>query len=60
MFVTTSVTPASPQQKLPDDRELLNSIRSISRGLEQAKRGEGRGMQEFLKALAKEHGISLK
>ena len=47
-------------QKLLDDRELLDSIRSISRGLEQAKRGEGRAIREFLEALAKEHGISLK
>ena len=43
-----------------DDRELLDSIRSIGRGLEQAKRGEGRAMREFLEALAKEHGVSLK
>ena len=54
------VQSAEAYQELLDDRELLNSIRSISRGLEQAKRGEGRGMQEFLKTLAKERGISLK
>jgi PHD/YefM family antitoxin component YafN of YafNO toxin-antitoxin module len=54
------VQSAEAYQKLLDDRELLNSIRSISRGLEQAKRREGRGMQEFLKAPAKEHRISLK
>jgi PHD/YefM family antitoxin component YafN of YafNO toxin-antitoxin module len=47
-------------QKLLDDRELLESIRGISRGLEQAKRGEGRQMREFLEELAKEHGISVK
>ena len=54
------VQSAEAYQKLLDDRELLDSIRSISRGLEQANRGEGRGMREFLKALAKEHRISLK
>ena len=51
---------AEAYQKLLDDRELLDSIRGISRGLEQAKRGEGRPMREFLEALAKGHGISLK
>ena len=54
------VQSAEGYQKLLDDRELLDSIRSISRGLEQAKRGEGRAMREFLEVLAKEHGISLK
>ena len=54
------VQSAAAYQKLLDDRELLDSIRGISRGLEQAKRGEGRPMREFLEALAKGHGISLK
>ena len=54
------VQSAHAYQKLLDERELLASIRSISRGLEQAKRGEGRVMREFLQELAKEHGISLK
>jgi PHD/YefM family antitoxin component YafN of YafNO toxin-antitoxin module len=54
------VQSAEAYQKLLDDRELLDSIRDISRGLEQAKRGEGRSMREFLEALAKEHDISLK
>ena len=54
------VQSAEAYQKLLDDRELLDSIRGISRGLEQAKRGEGRPMREFLEALAKGHGISLK
>lgn len=51
---------AESYQKLLRDRELLESIRSISRGLEQAKRGEGRPMRQFLEELAKEHGIPLK
>jgi len=54
------VQSAEAYQKLLDDRQLLDSIRSVSRGLEQAKRGEGRVMREFLATLAKEHGISLK
>jgi PHD/YefM family antitoxin component YafN of YafNO toxin-antitoxin module len=54
------VQSAEAYQKLLDDRELLDSILGISRGLEQAKRGEGRAMREFLEALAKEHGVSLK
>jgi len=53
------VQSAEAYQKLLDDRELLDSIRSISRGLAQAKRGEGRVMREFLEALAKEQGVSL-
>jgi len=51
---------AQAYQKLLHDQELLESLRGISRGLEQAKRGEGRPMREFLEALAGEHGISLK
>jgi PHD/YefM family antitoxin component YafN of YafNO toxin-antitoxin module len=47
-------------QELLDDRATLDSIRGISRGLEQAKRGEGRAMRKFLESLAGEHGISLK
>ena len=54
------VQSAEAYQKLLDDRELLDNIRSIGRGLEQAKRGEGRAMREFLETLAAEHGISLK
>ncbi len=51
---------AEAYQKLLDDQEFLENIRSVSRGLEQAKRGEGQPIREFLKALAKEHGIPLK
>lgn len=54
------VQSAEAYQKLLDDQELLESIRGISRGLEQAKRGEGRPMRDFLESLAKEHGIKLK
>jgi len=51
---------AEAYQKLLEDQELLASIRGISRGLEQAKRGEGRPMREFLEEFANGRGISLK
>ena len=54
------VQSAEAYQKLLDNQELLESIRGINRGLEQAKRGEGRPLREFIEALAREHGISLK
>jgi PHD/YefM family antitoxin component YafN of YafNO toxin-antitoxin module len=56
------VQSAEAYQKLLEDRDLLEreSIRGIARGLEQAKRKEGRPMRDFLKALASEHGLSLK
>jgi PHD/YefM family antitoxin component YafN of YafNO toxin-antitoxin module len=55
------VQSAKAYQKLLDQQqELLETVKGISRGLDQAKRGEGRPMREFLQALAKEHGIALK
>jgi PHD/YefM family antitoxin component YafN of YafNO toxin-antitoxin module len=54
------VQSAEAYQKFLDDLDLLDRIRGISRGLEQAKRGEGRPMRGFLDTLAKEHGIPLK
>jgi len=51
---------AEAYQKLIEDQQILESIRSIGRGLEQAKRGQGRPMREFLESLANEHGFSLK
>jgi len=50
---------AEAYQKLLDDQQLLESIRSIGRSLEQAKRGEGRPMRDLLQTLAHEHGFSL-
>ena len=47
------VQSAEAYQKLVDDQELLESLRSVSRGLEQAKRGEGLPMREFLEGLGK-------
>jgi len=54
------VQSAQAYQKLLDDQELLHTLRIIQKGLEQAKRGEGRPMRTFLKEFAKEHGFSLK
>jgi prevent-host-death family protein len=54
------VQSAEAYQKLLDDQELPDSIRSMSRGLEQAKRGDGRPMSEFLEELAREYNIPLK
>lgn len=51
---------ADAYQKLLDDRQLLETIRGIGRGLEQARRGEGRPMRALLEELVGEHGIALK
>ena len=51
---------AESDQSLLRDRELQERLRSISRGLDQANRGEGRPMRQFVEELAQEHGISLK
>ncbi|HZK81191.1 MAG TPA: hypothetical protein VFC46_09000 [Humisphaera sp.] len=39
--------------------ELSETLAGIRRGLEQAHRGEGRIMREFLQELADKHGFSL-
>ena len=54
------VQSADAYQKLLDDQEVLESIRRISRGIEQAKRGEARPMRDFVDALAEEYGTRLK
>jgi len=54
------VQSAEGYQKLLDDQQLLETIRGIGRGLEQAKRGEGRPMRALLEEIAREHGIALK
>ncbi|MCC6537188.1 MAG: hypothetical protein IT162_06535 [Bryobacterales bacterium] len=43
-----------------DNHELAECLCSVQRGLEQAQRGEGRPMREFLESLAAEYGISLR
>ena len=54
------VQSAKAYQELLSDQELLETIRAISRGLQQARRGEGRPIRQFLQELAKEHRVSLK
>jgi PHD/YefM family antitoxin component YafN of YafNO toxin-antitoxin module len=54
------VQSAKAYQKLLEDKELLDGLRRISRGLEQTRRGEGRPMRAFLEELAKKHSISLR
>ncbi len=54
------VQSAEAYQKLLESHELLERLRGISRGLDQAKRGEGRPLRSLLHELAKEHGLSLK
>jgi prevent-host-death family protein len=54
------VQSAEAYQKLLDDQQLLETIRGIGRGLEQAKRGEGRPLRALLEELAGERGIDLK
>lgn len=54
------VQSAEAYQRLLDDQELLEGLRRVSRGLEEAKRGEGQPMREVLSKLAVEHGILLK
>lgn len=54
------VQSAAACQSLLEDEEILDSLRSVSRGLEQAKRGEGQPMREFLESLGAEFGNALK
>jgi len=54
------VQSAEAYQKLLDDQQLLETIRGIGRGLEQAKRGEGRPLRALLEELAGERGIDIK
>ena len=51
---------AAAYQKLLDGQQFLETIRGISRGLEQANRGEGQSIRNLIEGLAGEHGISLK
>ncbi len=54
------VQSAAAYQKLVEDQQLLETIRGISRGLEQANRGEGRPMRALLEEIASQHEIRLK
>ena len=54
------VQSAAAYQSLLDDREFVETIRGIGRGLEEAKRGKGRPMLALLEEIADKHGIALK
>lgn len=54
------VQSAEAYQKLLSDQQLLEVLRGIGRGIEQARRGEGRPMRALLQELALQRGISLK
>ena|SRR5579872_3229629 len=51
---------AKAYQKLIKNQDLLDSLRGISRGLEQANRNEGRAMRRVIEELARKRGVSLK
>ena len=53
------VQSAAGYQKLLAAAELAEALAGIRRGLDQAKRGEGRPVREFLKELADKHGVVL-
>jgi prevent-host-death family protein len=53
------VQSADGYQRLVEQAELSKTLAGIRRGLDQAKRGEGRPMREFLKELAARHGFAL-
>ncbi|HEX4796390.1 MAG TPA: type II toxin-antitoxin system Phd/YefM family antitoxin [Humisphaera sp.] len=53
------VQSADAYQKIIDDLELLQDLKGIGRGLDQARRGQGKPARAFLKTLAGRHGISL-
>ena len=54
------VQSAAAYQSLLEDRVILDSLRSVNRGLQQAKRGEGQPMRKFLETLGAEFGIILR
>lgn len=53
------VQSAKAYQRLIDQQDFVVTLQGISRGLEQARRGEGQPAHEFLRELAAEHGITL-
>jgi PHD/YefM family antitoxin component YafN of YafNO toxin-antitoxin module len=54
------VQSAKAYQELLEAAEISETVAGIRRGLRQASRGEGQPMRDFLKKLAKKHGVSLK
>ncbi len=54
------VQSAAAYQALIEDQRFLETVRGVERGLEQARRGEGRPMRALLEEIAEKHGVSLK
>lgn len=52
-----AVMSASTFQRVLEAMDLLDSIRCIREGLDQAKRGEGMPADEFFASLRKKHGL---
>jgi len=53
-----AVMSAATFQRVLDALELLDSIRCIQQGLEQAKRGEGVPVDDYFAAFRKKHGLA--
>lgn len=53
------VQDAASYQKLIDDAEAVRTLQALRVGLEEAKRGDGRPMREFLAELAASVGLRL-
>ena len=53
------VQSAKSYEKILKDLELLDTLKRIRRGLDQARNGEGRPMREFLKELVAKDGVEL-
>ena len=51
------VQSATSYQKLLDDLDVLQTLKGIRRGLDQARNGHGKPMRKFLQELARSHGI---
>ena len=54
------VQDADAYQKLLDDLDLLESIKAVREGLDQAQRGEGRPIREAMEEIAARNGIELR
>ena len=53
------VQDADAYQKLLDELDLLESIRAVREGLNQAERGEGRPIRQVIQEIAARNGIEL-
>lgn len=54
------VQSAEAYQRLLDAAELSETLAGIRRGLDQAKRAQGKPLREFMEEMAEKYGIALK